>query len=276
MENQLRFIFITNDILQAQLAEHCGVEYIMVDLEINGKKERQGHLNTFISSHQLMDVKKIKSSLKNAQLLVRVNPIYQSSEHEINNVITSGADEIMLPMFTTAREVKQFINFVDGRAKTVLLLETAQALVRIDEILGIEGIDKVHIGLNDLHLSLHLNFMFEILASDISSFLAKKIVKHGIELGIGGIATLGNGRLPAEYILSEYARLGVQRTILSRTFTDKLKHFAAEDHEKIFKDELDKIRTIYTQCTKADEATRSFNRMALCQRVREIVQEEDV
>ena len=103
----MNLLYISNDINEVKKIDRIGIDFIFIDLEINGKKERQGHLDTFISNHNLEDVKKIKEVLKNAKLLVRVNPIGIGSEEEINKVIEYGADVIMLPMFKTKEEVEK-------------------------------------------------------------------------------------------------------------------------------------------------------------------------
>jgi len=46
----LKLMYITNDAEIAKIAENAGVDWIFVDLEINGKEERQGHLDTVISN----------------------------------------------------------------------------------------------------------------------------------------------------------------------------------------------------------------------------------
>ena len=56
----LKLMYITNNIDIAKIAEKSGVDWIFIDLEINGKEERQGHLDTVISRHSIEDVKKIK------------------------------------------------------------------------------------------------------------------------------------------------------------------------------------------------------------------------
>ena len=48
-----------------------GVDWIFVDLEIKGKLERQGHLDTVISRHKIEDISPIKNTLKKTKLLVR-------------------------------------------------------------------------------------------------------------------------------------------------------------------------------------------------------------
>lgn len=212
-------ILITKDKKVARLAEASGVSRIMVDLEILGKKQRQGHLNTVISEHTLEDVKTIGNALTSSDLLVRVNPMNPDSKSEIDNVINAGAKIIMLPMFKTANEVASFVAMVDKRAKVCLLLETPEALVRIDDIVGLHGIDEIHVGLNDLHLAMGLTFMFELLSGGIVEYLSAKIRAANIRFGFGGIARLGKQTLlDAELILSEHVRLNSEMVILSRDF----------------------------------------------------------
>ena len=183
------------------------------------KKERQKGLNTIISeSHSIDDVKKLSSVLTTAELLVRINPLNTNSESEIEKCIKDGADVLMLPMFKTKNEVQTFIGIVNKRAKTCLLLETAQALCRIDDILSVDGIDEIHIGLNDLHLSMGLDFMFELLSGGIVEYIVNKIKAFDIKFGFGGIAPLEKGLISGEMILKEHVRLNSSAVILSRPF----------------------------------------------------------
>jgi len=190
----------------------------LTDLEILGKQDRQGHLDTVISSHSLDDIPKIRNVLDKSDLLVRINPIHEGTGFEITEAVSRGADILMLPMFSAAKEVELFVKQVDKRATTNLLLETPQALVRIDEILEVEGIDEIHIGLNDLHLGMGLGFMFELLSGGIIDYLSEKIKPKGIRFGFGGVARIGQGTLPADMILAEHYRLGSEMVILSRDF----------------------------------------------------------
>jgi len=232
----MKLLYISNDISEIEKIDKILIDFIFIDLEINGKKERQGHLDTFISNHSIEDVKKVKNILKHSKLVVRVNPIGEESKEEIDKVIEYGADVVMLPMFKTKEEVEKFVSFVNKRAKVCLLLETSEAFFRIDEILSVKGIDYIHIGLNDLHLSLGLDFMFECIAGDFMEHLVNKIAKKGIEFGIGGIARIGEGELPAEVILKEHVRLGSKMAILSRAFRDGTKEIEKE---------IEKIREEY-------------------------------
>ena len=211
-------ILITNNPDRASIAQEAGVDFIMVDLEINGKVARQGHLNTVISRHTMGDVGTIRAVLDGSRLLVRVNPLFEGSEAEIDRCIDLGADAVMLPMFTQAAEVDRFVALVGGRAQAWLLLETPQAMVRADDIGMCGGVDAVHIGLNDLHLGLGLTFMFEPLAHGVVDWLASEFVDRGIKFGFGGVACLHGGALDAALILSEHVRLQSRQVILSRDF----------------------------------------------------------
>lgn len=227
----LKFMYITNSPEIAQIAETAGVDRIFVDMEYIGKTDRQGGMDTVQSHHTLEDIKKVSKAIKKAELLVRINPIHEatdkyiSSKEEIDRAIENGAQILMLPYFKTVEEVKTFIELVAGRAKTMPLLETPEAVECIDEILKLD-IDEILIGLNDLSLGYGKKFMFELLVDGTVERLCNKFKEKGIPYGFGGIAALGKGMLPAERIITEHYRLGSSRVILSRSFCDvnKIKH----------------------------------------------------
>lgn len=239
----LQMMYITNNPQIARIAEKYSVDRIWVDLEQIGKKERQGGMNTVQSTHTIQDVQVIRNSIEGrASLQVRVNPIYDGSKSEIDKVIEYGADIIMLPFFSTAKEVEKFIDMVDNRARTCLLLETVGAEKNLDEILEIPGIDEIHIGLNDLHLQYHMDFMFELLSNGKVEEICNKIKGKGIPYGFGGIAKLDEGMLPARHIIAEHYRLGSTMAILSRSFYDSWIADDMEEVERTFKYGLGEIR----------------------------------
>jgi 2-keto-3-deoxy-L-rhamnonate aldolase RhmA len=237
-------IFITKDSLLARSMVLAGVDRIMVDLEINGKEQRQGHLNTVISRHTIHDVSAIRVALDGCgagELMVRINPFGPGTEAEINEILARGADRIMLPMFTHPDEVSRCLDIIAGRAPLTLLLETAAAFVRLPQILSIQGLDDFHIGLNDLHLDMGLDFMFELFGSGLLDHAANLIHAAGLSFGIGGVACIGTGMLPAELILGAHMHLGSERVILSRTFAQLL------DEGRSLEDEISKLRAYISQ-----------------------------
>ncbi|MBT0337670.1 aldolase/citrate lyase family protein [Morganella morganii] len=221
MNNEFKLMLITNKPDVAEYADNIGVHRIFIDLEINGKVKRQGHLDTVISDHQLQDILPVKKSLQNAELLVRINPLFDGTQHEVDYAIESGADIIMLPMFKNAQEVNTVSQFINGRAKFIPLVETAGAAESLDDIVKVKGISELFIGLNDLHRDLGLNFMFEPLLNGVLEKMVSIITQAELPFGFGGIANIGQGQLPAELILGEHIRLGSGSVILSRSFHNR-------------------------------------------------------
>lgn len=258
----LNLMYITNNPAVALIAEKNGVDRIMVDLETLGKDERQKNMDTVKSHHTVADVSAISNVLTSAETLVRVNPWHEGSIAEIEAVIQAGADRIMLPMWRTAAEAHFFLETVNRRVHTTLLLETKEAVQIIDEVLEDPLLDEVHIGLNDLHLSYGLTFMFELLSNGVVEDLCNKLKKKCIPYGFGGIAKIGEGTLPAERIVMEHYRLGSTRTILSRSFCNSVEIADISCVESVFSENMARLRMYekslfgktdadYTENTKA-------------------------
>jgi hypothetical protein len=218
MHSMLDLIQVTNDPAFARRCDAVGGMRLWVDLERMGKNERQAGRNTFISTHQLDDVGRIKSVLKTARLMVRVNPLHEGTAAEVDAALAQGADLLMLPMFTSAAELARFSAIVAGRRPIVPLLETAGALESVEDWAATPGLEEIYVGLNDLHLSLRMRFMFEPLAHGMVERVARVAQSHGLRFGFGGIARLEEGLLPGRDVLAEHVRLGSCSVILSRTF----------------------------------------------------------
>lgn len=255
----IKLMYITNRPDIAKIAETAGVDRIFVDMESLGKQERQGGMDTVQSHHSIADVANIRRAITDAELLVRCNPIHEAcpgycgSDEEIEKIIDCGADVIMLPYFKTPEDVEFFIEKVNGRVKTDLLVETPEAVAAIDEILAIPGIDEVHIGINDLSLGYQKKFMFELLCDGTVEKLCDRFQTAGIPYGIGGIASLGRGLLPAEYLIKEHYRLGSTAAILSRSFCNANKIENINIIRRIFQNGVQDIRAFEYECSQTDE-----------------------
>jgi len=222
----LDLLKITNDPELARRCDELGGIRLFVDLERLGKAERQAGRNTYISNHQIDDIGLIKAQLRQSRLMVRVNPLHDGTQAEVEAVLAQGltqgqgpqADLLMLPMFTNAQTLRRFIDIVAGRCPIVPLLETADALASIDEWIGFPGLEEIYVGLNDLHISLAMRFMFEPLANGMVDRAAAITARRGLRFGFGGMARMNEGLLPGRDVLAEHLRLGSQAVILSRTF----------------------------------------------------------
>ena len=254
----LKLMYITNRPEIAQIVESAGVERVFIDMEYIGKSVRQGGMDTVQSHHTIEDSCAVQKVLKKSQVMVRCNPIHEatpeycSSKDEIDAAIEAGADILMLPYFKTVEEVRTFIDLVGGRAKTLPLVETPEAVACIDEILKLDGLDEIFVGLNDLSLGYGMKFMFQLLIDGTVERLCEKFKAKGIPYGFGGIAALGKGMLPSERVIAEHYRLGSTCAILSRSFCNTSAITDSDEVCRIFDVDLKAIRAWEKQCADGE------------------------
>ena len=250
----LKLMYITNRVEVAEIALSAGVERVFIDLEIIGKADRQGGMDTVQSKHTVADVAAMRKALPSAELLVRCNPIhdavgqYGTTEQEIDDIVAAGADVIMLPFFKTVPEVERFLKAVNGRARTMLLFETPESAALAEAIVSLPGIDEVFIGLNDMSLGFGMKFMFQLVADGTVERLCRIFSNAKLPYGFGGIAALGKGMLPAERVIAEHYRLGSTCAILSRSFCNTDIITDLQQVRDIFKSGLADIRAFEAQC----------------------------
>ena len=257
MNKEFKLMILVDDPEAAIQAQEAGIDRIFYDLEYIGKAERQRGRDTVKSLNKIDDIPSIRKVVTSSELLVRTNPIHAYSQDEIEKAIAYGADILMLPMVVDHHDVEQYVEMVGGRAKVCIMIETAAAMARIDKILAVPGVDEIFIGLNDLHISMGLTFMFEPLSGGLVEYMAKKCNDAHIPFGFGGIARIGEGMLPSDDILGEHVRLGSQSVILSRTFKGM-------NGEKIdLKEEVQKVRNRL-------EEIRSWNEQDFCKNIEEV------
>lgn len=273
----LDLMYITNSPDVARIADRTGVNRIFIDMEYIGKEERQRGMDSVKSHHTIDDIIAVKKVLKNAKLMARINPIhdatdvYGDSENEIDAVVAAGADVIMLPMYRTIEEVERFIDAVNGRTKVMLLAETPEACDIMDRVSGISEVDEIHLGLNDLHLAYRKKFMFELLADGTVDSICNVIKSNKKDFGFGGIARIGYGILPAEYIIKEHYRVGSTRAILSRAFCNVNKITDLEHIERLFEREMIKIREMETRAQKMSVSEFEANHEQVVKLVHDVV-----
>ena len=271
-KTMLKLFYITKDPAVARIAQAAGVDRIFVDMEYIGKAQRQGGMDTVQNHHTVEDVARLRPVLDQAELLVRVNPVHPGSKDEINRVIAAGADVIMLPMWQSVEEVQQFIRWVDGRAKTLLLLENQAAVDCLDRVLALPGVDEIHIGLNDLSISQGKKFLFQPLADGTVDAVCAKIKAAGIPFGFGGFGRLGGGTLPAAYIVAEHYRLGSSMSILSRAFCNTAQITDLNEIKRIFTSGVAELRQYEAQLSRAEDDFFALQHKKLQDCVEQIVE----
>ena len=210
----------TADVALAERADAAGVQRIGVDLERLGKLERQRGRGTWISTHTIPQLAAVARLLRQALPFVRINPLHDGTASEIEQVIEAGAAVVMLPMVHSGAEAATCADMLGGRARLVLLVESREGLSHLDAMLDVQGVDEVHLGLNDLALSLGLRNRWLTLGDDMVNQAAALVRAAGRRLGLGGLGRPGDRTLPipSDLIYSEYARLGATGALVARSF----------------------------------------------------------
>lgn len=266
----LKLMILAADPDAAAEAQAAGIDRIFYDLEYIGKAERQQGRNTVKSNNNIDDIPAVRKVVSTSELLVRTNPIHAYSKAEIDKAIGYGADILMLPMVIDHHDVEQYVEMVNGRANVCIMIETAASMARLDKILAVNGVDEIFIGLNDLHISMGLRFMFELLSGGLVEYIANKCNNAGMPFGFGGIARIGEGDLPSDYILGEHVRLGSESVILSRTFKGVV-GVDANAHKINLKEEVDKVRNRMTEISMWSDAAFADNQKKIVESVDKVL-----
>jgi hypothetical protein len=204
----------------AREADAAGVDRVGLDLETRGKRSRQAGLGTWISAHRAEDLALLHEALAHARLFVRVNPLGADTPAEVERLLAFGAQVLMLPMFRSVSEVARFLDIVQDRAEVVLLLETREAAGEVAQLVKVPGVREVHVGINDLALSLGVRNRFELLESDVLQRISACVRDAGVRLGVGGIGRTTDVSLPIppDLIYMQLVRLGATAALISRAF----------------------------------------------------------
>jgi 2-keto-3-deoxy-L-rhamnonate aldolase RhmA len=237
-----RLTLLTDQPALAARADAAGIDCVGVDIERLGKAERQRGHDMRLSSHELEDLQALRPALSRARLFARLNPPHAGSPQEIERALAWGAQVLMLPFFRTALEAQGFVAAVGGRARTVILVETAASAARLGEVLAVSGVDEVMVGLNDLRLELGARHHFEVLVSPLMEAIAAEVRRAGLPLAVGGVAHPDASGLPVDpdLVLAQYPRLGATGAWISRSFlqglpddADALRHAVRRLRERL-------------------------------------------
>ena len=243
----------TNDPGLAGAADVAGVDRIGLDLERMGKEKRQDAGKAWVSDHHPDQLAQVRDALSHAALFARTNPVHEGSAAEIDFLVANGVKVLMLPMFRTVAEAAKFIELVNGRARVSLLVETGAAAMRLHEVVKLDGIDEIHVGLNDMHLDLSLANHFEVLTSGFVDMLADIVRAADIPFGFAGIGRAGDTGLPVptDLIYAQYPRVGATRALIARSF------YAPDYTQRDLSADVAAARAMLDHWQQADEATHA-------------------
>jgi hypothetical protein len=206
------FLFAVEPGLVAEATE-AGVDGFVVDWERYGKEHRQAGADTAISDHTLGDLRRVRAHTR-ARILCRVNN-GPTTPDEVSQAVDGGADEILLPMVRSPREVESVLRLTDGRAEVGILVETVAALEHLPE-LGALSLSRVFVGLNDLAIERRTPSIFASLLDGTVEWVR---AHFQTPFGFGGLTRPERGDpVPCRLLMAEMARLGCSFGLLRRSF----------------------------------------------------------
>ena len=126
----------------------------------------------------------------------------------------------MLPMVATPGEAREFAAWSAARRPSSCSSRACEGVRRLPELVAIDGVDEVHIGLNDLALSLGVRNRWLALAGDLTVRAGSIVTGAGKRFGLGAVGRPGDRGLPVpvDLVYAEYPRTGATAALLSRSF----------------------------------------------------------
>ena len=217
-----RFTYInlfafTNIAGQAGAVVTAGAAGVVVDWERRGKRRRQAGADTQINADTPADLAAVRAA-QPGTVLCRVNRWSRWTPAEIDLAVDLGADEILLPMVRRPDEVDAALDVVDGRAGLGILVETTEAVRRVDELVQ-RPLGRAYIGLNDLMIDRGGGPLFLALVDGTADRVAAAAAGAGIPFGVAGLTLPEAGQpVPCRLVLGALARAGAAFTFLRRSF----------------------------------------------------------
>ena len=192
----------------------CGV---VVDWERRGKGARQAGADTQINADTPRDLAAVRAA-QAGTVLCRVNRWSRWTPAEVELAVSLGADEILLPMVRRPHEVDEALEVVAGRCRLGILVETTEAVRRVDELVE-RPLGRIYVGLNDLMIDRGGGSLFLALVDGTVDRVAAAAAGAGIAFGVAGLTLPEAGRpVPCRLLLGALARAGASFTFLRRSF----------------------------------------------------------
>lgn len=212
--NEFEFLLFSVDPAFIEPAVRAGLDGIIVDWENRNKEARQQWADTQINHHTLQDLQRVRDCT-NGLVICRINQLGQTTDNEIEQVISAGADEILLPMVRTVAEVEYVLDRIDGRCELGILIETIAA-VAIAEELGRLPLKRIYVGLNDLGIERGTPNIFTTVADGTLDHIQQHVKTR---FGFGGLTLPNLGHpIPCRLLIGAMARLNSNFSFLRRSF----------------------------------------------------------
>ena len=207
----------TNMPAAARAVVGAGASGVVVDWERRGKSRRQAGADTQINADTAEDLAAVRAA-QDGTVLCRVNRWSPWTPAEVDLAVSCGADEILLPMVRRPEEVDAAHAAVAGRCGLGILVETTEAVRRVDELVE-RPLARLYVGLNDLMIDRGGGPLFLALVDGTVDRVAAAAAGAGIAFGVAGLTLPEAGRpVPCRLVAGALARVGATFTFLRRSF----------------------------------------------------------
>ena len=238
-------IYITDSLQECLMAQKARVKWIMIDLEVIDKQQRQATRNTRLSTHSKNNIPQLLSSLNSSELIVRTDQPKYISRSYLKDFILMGVYNFMIPYWQSLEQLNAIVRTLDSlhheyggtRPNIIPLIETKASLSSIVEAKQLP-FPFFHFGLNDLSLQLDIKNMFDILYMPYFRSACQRLSRDNISFGIGGLGLVSKVYLNSVVDLIEaHHELGSNGYIYTRDFNA----LASSSTSKCF-DQICKLR----------------------------------
>jgi hypothetical protein len=195
-------------------AVEAGVDGVIVDWEVSGKRRRQAGADTEINHDTVEDLERVRSWV-DIPVLCRINSPGPTTKRELEKAIRAGADEVLVPMVRSPLELERVIDAARGRCGIGVLIETVEAVASAREIAKLP-FSRLYVGLNDLAIDRGSSSIFAALADGTVERVRSEADGS---FGFAGLtAPEGGYPIPCRLLIGELARLGGSFSFLRRAY----------------------------------------------------------
>ena len=238
----------------------AGVCDFMVDMERRGKARRQLGADTEIGHASLSDVRKL-ARVERIKVHCRVNAWSARTRSEVEKAIGEGSHRIYLPMVQRREQAEAFLEAVDSRVETAILIETQTAAQDPTQFADLP-LDAVFVGLNDLAISRGSSSIFSAVSDGTVENIRNGLSKP--QFGFGGITCIDLGYpIPCRLIMAYLAAVGGSYSFLRRSFK---RDIMGRDLPL----EITRIHELWDQLLSRDPAQISVDNASLDEAIRRL------
>ncbi len=231
-------------------AVDAGVDGIMVDWENQAKKARQKDFDTEINLHTFDDLCRLRHMVPPGKLICRVNGFNgDQTFREADLAVKGGADEIFLPMVTSAGQVKALLDHCGNAVAVSILIETTAALDCLAALSELP-LNRVYVGLNDLHIQQATPNLFYPMTDGTVANIRRHFSQP---LGLGGVTHPAGGKpITSHELIKAYAQLSVNFSFLRRTFVSDCRRFEVSEIINAIREAYKAARSTAPEVAEAD------------------------